>query len=147
MIIINGKVVAQSSQFSLNDVEVLTATLDLEEVRSFRGAASRSLQAARAPPYQRVEVNMRLSGEVALSVAPSEEIEARYHLPEEEIGLGPACWLWDFLRRCGAAGFFIPLSGGIDSCATSVIVFSMCRLVVKAIQEGSKFLDARHRNA
>ena len=27
------------------------------------------------------------------------------------------------------AGFFIPLSGGIDSCATSVLVFSMCRLV------------------
>ena len=31
------------------------------------------------------------------------------------------------LRRCGgAAGYFIPLSGGIDSCATSVIVYSMC---------------------
>lgn len=22
-----------------------------------------------------------------------------YHLPEEEIARGPACWLWDYLRR------------------------------------------------
>ncbi|MCO5579262.1 hypothetical protein L7F22_033116 [Adiantum nelumboides] len=26
-------------------------------------------------------------------------IETRYHTPEEEIALGPACWLWDYLRR------------------------------------------------
>ena len=34
------------------------------------------------------------------------------------------------------AGYFIPLSGGIDSCATSVIVHSMCRLVHQAIETG-----------
>lgn len=22
-----------------------------------------------------------------------------YHTPEEEIARGPACWLWDYLRR------------------------------------------------
>lgn len=47
--------------------------------------------------------------------------------------LGPACWLWDYLRRSRTQGYFIPLSGGIDSCATSVIVFSMCRLVHQAV--------------
>jgi NAD+ synthase (glutamine-hydrolysing) len=51
--------------------------------------------------------------------------------------LGPACFLWDFLRRSGSAGYFLPLSGGIDSCATAVIVFSMCRQVLKAIGEKS----------
>jgi NAD+ synthase (glutamine-hydrolysing) len=34
MIVINGNIVAQGSQFSLNDVEVVTATVDIEEVRS-----------------------------------------------------------------------------------------------------------------
>lgn len=34
------------------------------------------------------------------------------------------------------AGYFIPLSGGIDSCATSVIIHSMCRLVHQAIETG-----------
>jgi NAD+ synthase (glutamine-hydrolysing) len=46
--------------------------------------------------------------------------------------LGPACWLWDYLRRSRTQGFFIPLSGGIDSCATAVIVYSMCRQVAEA---------------
>jgi NAD+ synthase (glutamine-hydrolysing) len=52
---------------------------------------------------------------------------------------GPACWLWDYLRRSSTSGYFVPLSGGIDSCATATIVFSMCRLVCKAAQEGSAF--------
>lgn len=142
MIIVNGRVVAQGSQFSLNDVEVVTATVDLEEVRSFRCAPSRGLQATQSPTYQRLEVDMRLSKkaeDVDPGVGPSDEIELRYHAPEEEIALGPACWLWDYLRRCGgAAGFFIPLSGGIDSCATASIVFSMCRLVVQAIYDGNE---------
>ena len=34
---------------------------------------------------------------------------------EEEISLGPACWLWDYLRRSGSTGYFLPLSGGMDS--------------------------------
>lgn len=52
--------------------------------------------------------------------------------------LGPACWLWDYLRRSRIQGYFLPLSGGIDSCATATIVHSMCRLVVKAASEGSE---------
>ena len=32
----------------------------------------------------------------------------------------------------------LPLSGGIDSCATATLVFSMCRLVYKAVQDGNK---------
>lgn len=32
MIVVNGDVVAQGSQFSLNDVEVVTATVDIEDV-------------------------------------------------------------------------------------------------------------------
>lgn len=47
---------------------------------------------------------------------------------------GPACWLWDYLRRSGASGFLLPLSGGADSSAVAAIVGSMCQLVVEAIQ-------------
>ena len=47
---------------------------------------------------------------------------------------GPACWLWDYLRRSGASGFLLPLSGGADSSAVAAIVGSMCQLVVRAIQ-------------
>jgi NH3-dependent NAD+ synthetase len=50
--------------------------------------------------------------------------------------LSPACWLWDYLRRSRTQGYFLPLSGGIDSCATAVIVHSMCRLVAEAAERG-----------
>jgi NAD+ synthase (glutamine-hydrolysing) len=141
MIVVNGQVVAQGSQFSLDDVEVVTATVDLEEVRAFRFAPSRGLQAVRTPEYRRIETSFSLSLEsddLNPDLAPSPPREIRYHLPEEEIAMGPACWLWDYLRRSRLAGFLLPLSGGIDSCATAVIVFSMCRIVMQAVKDGNE---------
>jgi NAD+ synthase (glutamine-hydrolysing) len=35
------------------------------------------------------------------------------------------------------AGYLVPLSGGIDSCATATIVYSMCRLVIDAVKAGN----------
>lgn len=43
-----------------------------------------------------------------------------------------------FLTRSGQAGYLVPLSGGIDSCATAVMVFSMCRLVIDACKAGNE---------
>ena len=168
MVICNGEVLACGSQFSLNDVEVVTATVDLEEVRSFRSSSSRGMQAQQAQTVSRIELDVRLSKRVEDPDYPimgaSEPIDLKYLAPEEEIARGAACWLWDYLRRSRAAGFFIvshfyhlylcsntnfkihqPLSGGIDSCATSVIVYSMCRLVVSAIHDGNEqvMLDAK----
>lgn len=56
--------------------------------------------------------------------------------------LGPACWLFDYLVRSKAAGFFIPLSGGLDSCSTATIVYSMCTIAVKALKEGNVTVKA-----
>ena len=33
---------------------------------------------------------------------PSSPQPIAYLDPEEEIARGPACWLWDYMRRCGA---------------------------------------------
>ncbi|KAG8830868.1 glutamine-dependent NAD(+) synthetase [Serendipita sp. 400] len=144
LIALNGKVIAQGSQFSLNDVEVVTATIDIEDVRSHRAVKSRSMQAAGAERYQRIEVPFALSDD-RFGRAPTRFQDARFHKPEEEIALGPACWLWDYLRRSRTQGFFLPLSGGIDSCATATIVHSMCRLVSEAASRGEQDIieDAR----
>ncbi|KAK4067814.1 hypothetical protein Trihar35433_6374 [Trichoderma harzianum] len=139
MIMVNGEIVAQGAQFSLVDVEVVVATVDLEEVRSYRFAPSRGFQATQAPVYERIEVDFRLTHDtLRILEIPTPPRPARYHLPEEEIALGPACWLWDYLRRSKTAGYLVPLSGGIDSCATATIVYSMCRLVVQAVKDGNE---------
>ncbi|KAM3073375.1 glutamine-dependent NAD(+) synthetase [Clarireedia jacksonii] len=138
MIIVNGRIVAQASQFLLNDIEVISAIIDLEEVRSYREQKSRAMQARDQPKYDRIEVEMSLSRNgMDLNLYPTVSKDPVYHLPEEEIATGPACYLWDYLRRAKQAGYFLPLSGGIDSCATAIIIHSMTRLVYQAIQSNT----------
>lgn len=161
LIVVNGQVVAQGSQFSPRDVEVVTATVDLEAVRSYRGAiGSRQVQASQAPPVPRVLVDFELTDEPSstprsplsvprspfpVAAAPSRAIEVRYHTPEEEIAFGPACWLWDYLRRSGTNGFFLPLSGGADSSSVAAQVGIMCQMVADEAKAGNAqvIADAR----
>ncbi|KAH7105940.1 glutamine-dependent NAD(+) synthetase with GAT domain-containing protein [Auriculariales sp. MPI-PUGE-AT-0066] len=147
MIAVNGRVIAQGSQFSLQDVEVVTATIDIEDVRAHRASSARSMQAAQAERYHRIEAPFALNSgkfERTLDVTLHTDIVS-YHTPQEEIALGPACWLWDYLRRSRTQGYFLPLSGGIDSCATAVIVHSMCRLVADAAANGNRHVIADAR--
>ena len=203
-VVVNGQLVAQASQFCVRDVEVICATVDLDDIRSYRSAlASRSVQAGaqraggRSVPILHVDYNMTIpradvphgliqlhsdsrraslrhthlhkadsahaheavsanaavhdsssnsSNHAAATRPPSRAasfdfldasaspaIQPFLHTAEEEIAYGPACWLWDYLRRSGASGFFLPLSGGADSSATAAMVGSMCHLVCEAL--------------
>uniref|UniRef100_G3PNJ7 Glutamine-dependent NAD(+) synthetase n=1 Tax=Gasterosteus aculeatus aculeatus TaxID=481459 RepID=G3PNJ7_GASAC len=137
MVAINGDVVAQGAQFSLNDVEVITATLDLEDVRSYRGEICQPNMEIEPKPCHRVKVDFSLSSGDDICLPTHQPIPAHFHSPEEEISLGPACWLWDYLRRSGQAGFLLPLSGGVDSSSTACIVHSMCVLLCQAVEDGN----------
>ena len=44
----------------------------------------------------------------------------------------------DYLRRSGLRGFFLPLSGGIDSSSTATIVGNMCNMIVAAAADGDE---------
>ena len=46
--------------------------------------------------------------------------------------------MWDYRRRSGQGGFFLPLSGGVDSSSTAALVYSMCVLVTEAVARGEK---------
>jgi len=136
---VNGDVVAQTSQFSVRDVEVVTAIVDLTAVRSYRGhSASFQEQAAEAKTlrrYPRIDCR-HFSLAAPARAAPSPALVPRVHTAEEECALGPACWLWDYLRRSGAGGFLLPLSGGADSSSVAAIARVMCVLAADAAREG-----------
>jgi NAD+ synthase (glutamine-hydrolysing) len=90
MIALNGRIIAQGSQFSLNDVEVVSATIDIEDVRAHRAKSSRSMQAAASERYHRIEVDFGLSGGKFEEVKDpnmmrTSAAEVIYHTPEEEI--------------------------------------------------------------
>lgn len=161
LVCINGELIAQASQFSLKDVEVVTVVIDLTEIRSFRGASSSfqeqssmakkipqidlrrfSLRATHQsssssqtaitnlPPVPTTSTSTSTSNTTSpenhkISQHPNVPISVRIHSPEEECAMGPACWLWDYLRRSGASGYFLPLSGGADSSSGTIhLVFS-----------------------
>lgn len=142
-IAMNGDFVKQGSQFALHEVEVLTAVLDVGEIASYRNRI-RSLQvsAEKMIDFPRIRIDdhsfsLSPTGNSLLTKC-SPPIQWKYHSPMEEIALGPACWLWDYLRRSKQGGFFLPLSGGIDSCSTACIVYSMCCLVYKEVQNSNE---------
>merc|ERR1719346_505885 len=136
---VNGEVVARTAQYSVDEVEVAVAVVDLEEIRSYRNnIRSRTFKAASTPTFPRVNVDFSLSGDrEAIPLMSTPSLTWIYHSPEEEIALGPACWLWDYLRRSGQGGYLVPLSGGLDSSSTATLVFSMCSLVVNSIRNGN----------
>lgn len=120
LVCVNGEVIAQASQFSLQDVEVVVATIDLNEIRTFRsGSSSFQEQCSLGKKIPQIDLrNFSLRAEIGsqnLSLSPDLPISVRIHTPEEECAMGPACWMWDYLRRSGASGFLLPLSGGADS--------------------------------
>lgn len=138
LIACNGSILAQTSQFGVEDVQVISATIDLDDVRSYRASIpSFGIQAAAAlrqrsyvdsPDSYLIDNNDLRPPTMALK-------ELKMYSSEEECCLGPACWLWDYLRRSGAAGFFLPLSGGADSSSVATIVGALCHLVTEAAQQ------------
>ncbi|XP_076686805.1 NAD synthetase isoform X3 [Andrena cerasifolii] len=150
-ITLNGQILNRGKQFALDDVEVTVATFDLEDIRSYRNnIRSRSHLAAKSPSYPRVKVDFALTSENLISNPPDRPIDVDlgpyesdnvtgkllYHTPEEEISMAPACWLWDYLRRSCQGGFFLPLSGGVDSASSACMVYSMCDMIVDSVNKG-----------
>lgn len=139
MISLNGKLLAQSPQFSVKEIEIVTATVDLDLIQISRGnCSSFANQAANCKKifpfeYARIEIiGVRLCHHDNLNhISVSPFIEPFYHPEEMEICLGPALWMWDYLRKCGGVGFFIPLSGGLDSCSCALIVYSMTQFLTE----------------
>ena len=90
MVIVNGEIVAQASQFSLLDVEVVVAAVDLDEVSSARFIPSRGAQVAEVPHYEKVVLDIVLCEGVPsgdMNNAPTSAIVLKYHSPEEEIAV------------------------------------------------------------
>ncbi|KAK8920901.1 putative glutamine-dependent NAD(+) synthetase [Metarhizium anisopliae] len=143
MILCNGAVLGQSPQFSLKEVEVLTATIDLETIRSHRSSISRNVQGAAQPDYPRVECDLYLSrpaDEIFISdtLHLSREIQLNIPDPMQEIYMAEAVYLWQYLTRSNLGGFFIALSGGLDSASVSLFVYGMAKVVLQSVKSGDE---------
>ena len=131
MISLNGKFLVQCQQFSLENVTVKSATFDIREINEYRNnLKTRGFQCEKNILYPEIFIEEN----ICVSNNPiTKEINIHYYDPMEEICNGPALWLWDYLKKSGLSGFFLPLSGGVDSCSVAIIVYSMCNLLFQNI--------------
>lgn len=139
-ILINGEVVAQASQFSLENVETAVAQIDMSAIRSYRvSIISNEVSNNNSLPVIPIK-NFSLSSQIKKSLyrRDSSAMTIKTFIPEKECVLGPAHWLWDYLRRSGMAGFLLPLSGGMDSSSVAAILRVMCLIVAEAAVNGNE---------
>lgn len=140
MIYKNGKLLAVGEHLSFNEMEVVTASINLDDVRAYRSAiVSRGIQADRRDvmaPRIMVEdyvPGFRLTCCNSTSNDESPVIPVPALVDEEEMGLGLSRYMWDYLCRSTAGGFFLPLSGGVDSGSTSLFVYYMCNKICEIV--------------
>ncbi|KAF5003982.1 hypothetical protein FDECE_9522 [Fusarium decemcellulare] len=149
MIFCNGQVLAQSPQFSLNDVDIVTATVDLDEVRAYRSSISRAMQAAQnTRKYYRIQTPFELSPEeddLNLRLRPTLPREPKFYSAEEEVALVYALAVtfgitWQGVSEVEAAApvFSEHARRFTNSFNPAVSVFSMCRLAILAIKDGNQ---------
>jgi NAD+ synthase (glutamine-hydrolysing) len=137
-VVLNGKLIANGRRFILEEVEVIFAIADLNEVISYRsGIKSRCIQSLQKEiKIQRIIVNdYLLKDNYNLFTNPFKEIESKQYTFIEEIQYAPSCWLWDYLRRSSASALFLPLSGGADSATVAMIVSLLCKHIYTRITE------------
>jgi NAD+ synthase (glutamine-hydrolysing) len=100
------------------------------------GNRSRAFQSQASPKIPRIELSVRLATydemDHIFAPIPLSQILLSH---EEEIAQAPACYLWDYLRRSGASGFALALSGGADSCSVALIMYSLARKLIKEIHQ------------
>ena len=87
-ICVNGEFVAQGEQFALNEVEVLTSVVEIDQVHMYRNRIrSLQLQAGESERFPRIQVpfNLGLDEDEALMVPCAKVIQWKYHDAMEEI--------------------------------------------------------------
>jgi NAD+ synthase (glutamine-hydrolysing) len=86
------------------------------------------MQSSAQAEFPRIDTGLNLSqsaAEVYLSesLELSKPSELRILDSSEEIYMAQAVFLFGYLRRANAAGFFLCLSGGLDSSTVALFVF------------------------
>jgi len=149
MIAVNGNLIAYGERFAPKDVDVVTAVIDLEEIRERKlSSKSRSNQSSVITNlYTRIKLDFNLcQWEGPVSERVSDEVYKQSKA--EEIAYSTAAYLWQYIKRSGASGFFLPLSGGADSAASALIVYTMSCLVydhIKNEEDDGSNLEALRR--
>lgn len=123
-----GEVVAIGSRFSLADVDLTTAVVDLDARADQRPPPAIDADSEIDVDFQVAEVKGRAADPTPPRV-PASVWEHGDDLKQQEFARAVSLALFDYLRKSRSGGFVVSLSGGADSSATAAIVYLMVHLV------------------
>ncbi len=135
----NGRLLARGPRFSFRDWVLTDAVMDITLTRMTQARTSTftpnpascvTVRAADWPP----NLSASAARQIAAQVAPVPAWETSAHIKEEEFTRAEALGLFDYLRKSGARGFVVSLSGGADSAATACLVRIMAELALAELQ-------------
>ena len=144
MIYQNGALLNVGEHISFHEMELVTAVVNLNAVRTYRSSVvSRNIQSARKNvDIPRIYITkeefpaFHIYTTESETVAKDNKIYSMYDPAQpmseyEEMSRAVARYLWDYLVISNHGGFFLPLSGGVDSSSTAMLVYVMCDLLVR----------------
>jgi len=135
----NGQVRFLSELHTLDEVQVTPVIVNLGFIRAFR-LANKSFQkesnCVNKIPRVAIDVNVAVCDEEYYCDSPAHQKNLKrltdlYHYPHMTVE--PSLWLWEYLKKTGASGFFLPLSGGLDSAAVAMVIYNMADILYKTV--------------
>lgn len=117
-----GCILAESPRFSFHDVQACLGNVDLALIRS----SDHGVEAAKEKTETKTEHDAEEKSDNKSASSPDlpnlVDIKSDEYSREEEFSRAVSLGLLDYLRKSGAKGFALSLSGGADSGAVAVLV-------------------------
>jgi len=133
---INGDMISMGENCPLKDMVIDEVVIDIGKIRQRKLTDVNFLREAslieEEVPIVDVNFNLTQDGK-KLKLSPI--IEAKVPCEPEQQLLAMSSYLWDYLRKSGAAGMYLPLSGGADSGVTALVVYYMAERILAQIKE------------
>jgi len=148
LIFSNGDILAQTPRFSLEDFNIAVATINLDDLHNIRSAdklfASQVYHANQ--DIEIIQTGLSLKIHSSKDSPASIPLEIKPLPLYQELTFCGGNWIWDYLRRSGAIGFFIALSGGADSSCCSTLVHLLSeRLLEQFKNKNETIVNELHR--
>ncbi len=125
-----GRLLAAGQRFSFREVEVVTATVDIDATRMLQNRTGSFMPDLEPRPAGEVRVPFTFPN---LDLPPRRRelpLGSRSVSKEEAFARAIALALFDYLRKSQSRGFVVSLSGGADSASVACLIALMVRLAV-----------------
>lgn len=143
----NGQLLGHTPQSSLTDYDVLTVSVNIDEITAMRlGSMSSQDQSAKSAGMDVIDIqndNCFPGTDFSLEAdakhqAPTPPTAPTYLSPPHEMAWHMSYYMLCYLLMTGAGGVLLPLSGGADSAASFSVMAVMCERLISDYQSGGK---------